>query len=264
MFSRCLSLLLAIALLAGARTLRVCADPNNLPFSNQAGQGFENHLAEVVARDIGATLNYEWWPGREHSLDRSLKAGACDLLFGVPAGMDGVLLTRPYYKSGYVFVSRKDRGVALSSLLDPQLSRYRIGVPVVGEDYAPPAVILARQGLSANIVGFSLYGKKAESNPQARILEALRKGEVDAAIVWGPVAGYFAAKSGAALEIRPVTPEAFSGVPFTYEISAALRKDQLILKDKVDQALARECSAIQALLLDYHVPLLAEEKSRCD
>lgn len=264
MCSRCLSLLLAFALLAGARTLRVCADPNNLPFSNEAGEGFENRLAQRVARDLGATLEYRWWSQREHSVSRSLKAGVCDVLFGVPTGMEGVLSTRPYYTSSYVFVSRQDRDLNLSSLLDERLPQLRIGVQVVGEDYAPPAVVLARRGLSENIIGFTLYGNSGEADPQARILDALRKGEIDVAIAWGPVAGYFAATPGAPLEIHPVSPAAFSGVPFTFAISAAVRRDQPDLEVEVDRALLRECSAIQALVKEYRVPSIVEGSLRCD
>lgn len=260
MSSRFLSLIFVLALSANARTLRVCADPDNLPFSNRAGEGFENRLAQNVAHDLNAALEYHWWPGRAHSVERSLNAGECDLLFGVPAGMDGVLLTKPYYKSSYVFVSRRDRGLALSSLLDSRLAQYRIGVQVVGDDYAPPAIVLARRGLAANIVGFRLFGAKGESNPQARILDAVRLGEVDVAIVWGPVAGYFTRAHAAEFQIDPVNPPQFAGIPFTFAVSAAVRPGETVLQKQVDRALAHACRSTQALLSEYRVPLVVEEE----
>jgi len=266
MYSRCLSLLFSAALIMQAGTLRVCADPDNLPFSNRAQAGFENRLAQMVAHDLNASLEYAWWPGRAHSLDRSLKAGACDLLFGVPDGMEGLLLTRPYYKSSYVFVSRADRGSAFSSLMDARLAQSKIGVSVVGDDYAPPAVLLARRGLAANVVPFRLFGPRGETNAQARIVDAVRRGDIDVAIVWGPVAGYFArrASQDAPLQIDAISPPEFAGIPFTYSVSAALRQDETALRKEVDQVLARECRSIQALLTQYRVPLVAEDQSRCD
>lgn len=264
MYFRCLSLLFVAALMSQARTLRVCADPNNLPFSNRAGEGFENKLAQMLAHDMGATVEYAWWPQWKDFVDKSLKAGECDVLLGAPAAMDDVLVTRPYYESSYVFVSRADRHLDISSLIDPRLAQYRVGIHVVGDDYAPPAVVLARRGLSANVVSFSLFGKAGEANPAAHIIDAVRRGDVDVAIVWGPLAGYFAKSEGAPLQITQVTPAMFLAVPFTYQLAAAVRKNNVALRDDLDRALAHECPAIQALLADYGIPQVSQENSRCE
>src|SRR2546423_10902455 len=162
MYSRCLSLFLLAALPAlpaSYRILRVCADPNNLPFSNQAGEGFENRIAELIARDLDARLEYSWWSERKSFIKNSLDEGHCDVLMGVPTALDAVSVTEPYYRSTYVFVSRKDRSLNISSLTDSRLGGWRIGIHIVGDDYAPPAHVLARQGLSGSIVGYSLFGK---------------------------------------------------------------------------------------------------------
>lgn len=148
-----------------ARTLRVCADPNNLPFSNEAQQGFENRLAEIIAAGLGATLKYTWWAERASFLRNSLNSNRCDAVMGVPATMDTLNVTAPYYRSTYVVVTRHDRRLHIQTLLDPALDDCRIGVHVTGNDYAPPAAVLARRGLSANIVGFSLFGSDGEQNP---------------------------------------------------------------------------------------------------
>ena len=267
MFSRCLSVLLVLA--AGAcaetRVLRVCADPNNLPYSNQRGEGFENRLAELFARSLDAKLEYTWWSERKSSIRNALADGRCDLWMEVPAAMDGVATTRPYYRSTYVFVSRRDRGPAVVSLDDPRLDHWRIGVHVVGDDYAPPAHALARRGLAANIVGFPLFGPYGEQNPAARIIDAVAKGEIDVAIAWGPLAGYFAKRASMAMDVTPVTPARFLEIPFTFEMALGVRKGDLERKAELEKVLERECGRIQSILREFGVPLVpaSEGESAC-
>ncbi len=261
---RCGRWLFAVSLACQAGTLRVCADPNNLPFSNQARDGFENKLAELVARDLDANIEYTWWAERRSFLKNSLNSGLCDVVLGVPSTTDAVLTTRPYYASTYVFVSRHDRNLNISSLADEKLSNLRIGIHVVGDDYAPPAHALARRGLSKNLVGFSLFGADGEVSPPAKIINAVSRGDIDIAIVWGPFAGYFGKASGTALSIAPVTPPMWMGVPFTYSISMAVRRDTPELKDSLDRVLARECAAIRQLLAAYAIPTVPEEEPKCD
>lgn len=266
MSSRCLSvLLLALpALCADTQALRVCADPNNLPFSNEAREGFENHLAEMIARDMGAKLEYTWWSQRKSFVKNSLDAGRCDVLLGVPADLRSVEATRPYYRSTYVFVSRRDRGLHVSSLNDPELEKLRIGIQMVGDGYAPPAQVLARRNLSANIAGYSLFGKNGEANPPARIIKGVARGDIDIAIVWGPFAGFFARRQSSALDITPVSPAAYMGIPFAYEISAAVRAGDDQLRARIDDVLRRECSAIHTLLSKYGVPQMPEGGLPCE
>jgi mxaJ protein len=148
--------------------LRVCADPNNLPYSNDRREGFENRLAELVARDLGRDgVHYTWWAQRRGFLRNTLNVAACDVVMGIPSSADAVLTTRPYYQSSYAFVSRADRHLALASLDDPQLRRMRIGVQLVGDDGAnsPPAHALSRRGIIRNVVGFSVYGDYAQGSP---------------------------------------------------------------------------------------------------
>lgn len=232
---------------ADVRVLRVCADPNNLPFSNEREEGFENRLAHLVAHDLGARLEYTWWAEHRSFVKNALNSGKCDVLTGIPATMPGVAATQPYYRSTYVFVSRN---LHVNSLDDPRLEKWRIGVHMVGDDYAPPSVALARRGLAANVVGYSLFGKYGDPNPPARLVESVAKGDVDAAIVWGPFAGYF----GKGLEIAPVTPAMLLGVPFTYAISMGVRAADSALRDELNGVLTRECAAIQTLLSEYRVP----------
>jgi mxaJ protein len=260
-------LVLALACpLAGADpgVLRVCADPNNLPFSNQHGEGLENRLAELMARDMGAKLEYTWWSQRRSFIKNSLGENLCDAMMSAPTALDTVSVTRPYYRSTYVFVTRKDRDLQLTSLNDPRFEKWRVGVHVVGSDYAPPTAVLARRGLAANITGFSLFGEYGEENPPARLIHAVAAGDVDVAIVWGPFAGYFASREATSLEIAPVSPATFLTVPFTFEMSMAVRKGDEKLKTALDRALDRNCAAVRSILDRYGVPQLSPQGSPQD
>jgi quinoprotein dehydrogenase-associated probable ABC transporter substrate-binding protein len=239
---------------ADRRVLRVCADPNNLPFSNQRQEGFENRLAEVIARNLNASIEYTWWSQRKSFIKNSLADGRCDMVMGIPAALDAITPTQPYYRSTYVFVSRQERHLQIESLADPRLHQWRIGIHVVGEDYAPPAIALARQGLSANIRGYSLFGAYGEENPPAQLVHAVAAGDVDLAIVWGPFAGYFAQKERAPLDISPVSPPMFMGVPFTYDVSIGVRKGDDALRAELDRALEKDCAAVQSILREYGLP----------
>ena len=256
MFSRCLSILLAAALQSGAaeNALRVCADPNNMPFSNQRQEGLENKLAELLAAQLGAKLEYTWWSERGSLVKNTLDAGRCDVLMGVPTSLDQVTASEPYYRSTYVFVSRRDRALRITSLADPRLNDWKIGLHVAGEDLAPPAYALARRGITRNVEGFSLFGAYGEENPARKIIDAVERGDIDVAIVWGPFAGFFAKNANSALDLAPVAPATFFGVPFTYDISMGVRKGNDALKDELNRALEHESATIKTLLAQYGMP----------
>ena len=264
--SRRAVLLACAALLAAAgcsprqKLLRVCADPNNLPFSNRAGQGFENRLAEMLARDLGARVAYTWWAQRRGFVRNTLKSRDCDLWPGVATGVDMLATTRPYYRSSYVFVSRADRGLGIRSYDDPRLKRLTIGVQMIGDDGAntPPAHALARRGMVGNVRGYMLYGDYARPNPPAAIVEAVDRGDIDLAVVWGPLAGYFAARAAHPLALVPVRPEVDAGQwPMAFDVSIGVRKGDRELRDRLDASLVRHAPEVRSLLADYHVPVTA-------
>ncbi len=257
--SKTLSLLLFIVLPACADSgvLRVCSDPDNLPFSNRAEEGFENRIAELAARNLGMKLEYTWLSQRKSFVEKSLDENRCDAVIGLPSALPSVLATKPYYRSMYVLVSRRDRDLQPGSLIDERLSGWRIGINVVGDDYAPPGFALSRHGLAANLVGFSLY-------PAAALFEAVESGAVDVAVAWGPAAGYFADHSKRPLDIAPVSPPVFMGVPFAFDISMGVRKGDEELKQKLDAALVQECAAVQRVLAEYGVPQPKEGRPQCD
>ncbi|HEU4629778.1 MAG TPA: substrate-binding domain-containing protein [Gemmatimonadaceae bacterium] len=240
-----------------APELRVCADPNNLPFSNDRRQGFENRLAELVARDLGLRVEYVWWAQRRGFVRNTLRAGRCDVIMGVPTSFELALTTRPYYRSTYVFVTRAD-GPRVRSFDDPVLRRLRIGVQLVGDDgvNTPPAHALARRGIVGDrVVGYSLYGDYRTPNPPARIIDAVADGEVDVAVVWGPLAGYFAARSPVPLTLTPVSPEIdLPFLPFVYDVGLGVRHGETAFRDQLDAVLVRHRAEIDSLLDAYHIP----------
>jgi mxaJ protein len=239
------------------RTLRVCADPNNLPFSNLHGDGLENALATLVARDLGADVAYTWQPQRRGFVRNTLAAGLCDVMMSVPTSFERVLVTAPYYRSTYVFVSRKDRALDVRSFDDPALRGLRIGVQVIGDDYAnpPPLTALARRGIVTNVVGYSVYGNYAQPNPPARIIDGVARGDVDVAIAWGPLAGYFATREPVPLVLVPVTPQVdLPFLPLVFDMSMGVRRGDTALRDDLDRVIERRRTEIAGVLRDFGVP----------
>ena len=256
---RRISLALICALVpaaAQAGVLRVCSDPNNLPFSNRAGQGFENKIAELVARDLGDTIVYTYALQNDRFIKHTLKANKCDVLMGVSAGIGEVDTTDPYYASTYVFVSRKHEALALSSLTDPRLRTLRIGVHLIGDDSTPPTMALGQEGIVNNVHGYMIQQDFDKPNPPARLIEAVEKKDVDVAAVWGPLGGYFSKSSPVPLSVTPMTGTArFAPLQFQFAIAMGVRKGDP-LKRKLDEVIARERPAIRNILLSYGVPLV--------
>jgi len=255
----------AISLAANAqaeeRVLRICADPNNLPFSNQRAQGFENRIADLIGREFGAKINYTWWAQRRGFVRNTVGQGLCDLIIGVPAGYDPVLTTRPYYRSTYVFVSRRDRALALTSLDDPRLRKLKIGVHLMGDDgaNAPPAHALSRRGMITNVIGYTIYGDYTEPNPPARLIDAVADGAIDVALAWGPLAGYFSPRQHVPLELAAISPAADPpGLRFSFAIAMGVRKQDIVLRDELNRLLDRRREEIQKILEEYGVPQIAE------
>jgi mxaJ protein len=262
MFSRFRnSLLLAVLFVASgaqSREFKVCADPNNLPFSNEAGQGFENKLAEMISAELGADLRYTWRAWHRSFLRETLVAKQCDVVMGLPAQFTRTLNTRPYYKSAYVFVSPAS-APAISSFDDPALKKSTIGVQMIGDDGegTPPAYALAKRGMIENMKPFTIVGDYGDETPSAGIVEAVAQGRIDTAIVWGPVAGYFAARQSSPLKVTPVMPPFDGpGLPMSFEISIGVRKDSPALRDELDATLVKLRPRIDALLGDYAIPRL--------
>ena len=238
------------------RVLRVCADPDNLPFSGRAGDGLENRLVALVAARLHARVETTWWPQRRGYLRNTLNAGVCDIVPGIASGVPGIGTTAPWYRSSYVFATRAADGLQIRSLDDARLRSLRIGVQLVGDDGAntPPAHSLSRRGIVSNVRGFPIYGEIAHA-PQAAILRALARKEIDVALVWGPVAGYYATRVGVPLQIAPVEPWLDGPQwPMVFDVSMGVRKQDVALRRELDRALVELGPQIESLLRDYGVP----------
>lgn len=243
-----------------ARELAVCADPANLPFSNQRLEGFENRIAELLADELRATLRYAWNMQRRGFLRRTLGAGACDLVLGAPAGLPGLATTRPYYRSTYVFVSRRERGLSgVRRFDDPALAALTIGLHAIGADGAntPPAMALAHHGLGAQVRGYAMWGDHEEEDTPARLVDAVAAGDVDLAVVWGPFAGWYARRHGASLALVPAEADAaLPEMPMAFQLAMGVRRGDEALRNEVQAALDRRQGEVRAILERFGVPLL--------
>jgi mxaJ protein len=262
MYSACLRVFAGVVLIllaAGAgqaRELRVCADPNNLPFSNERGEGFENKLAELIAGELQAKLTYLWRAQRRGFLRETIKAGLCDMVPGIMAGVETLRTTTPYYRSTYVFVRRTGEA-QIASLDDPALLNLRIGVQLIGDDGSntPPAHALSKRGITGNVRGYMIYGDYAEPNPPARIIDAVASGQIDVAIAWGPMAGYFATREPIPLAITPVSPQADGPrLPMVFDIAVGVDRENRALRDEINAVLNRRRTDVDGLLASYDVP----------
>jgi quinoprotein dehydrogenase-associated probable ABC transporter substrate-binding protein len=251
----------------GGRTpLRVCSDPDNMPFSNARGDGFENRLAALVAGELGKSVTYAWAPQDGDFVHDTLNAGQCDVIVGVPSGFGSVATTRPYYWSSYVLVSRADRHLDISSVKDHRLRTMRIGVASVAGNrlYSPPAQALADLGLLDGIVGFPIDESRGGVDSQRRIVDAVANGDIDLAALWGPTAGYFVQRSAVPLKMTMIgdTDEFsarkshFALLGMQFEIAMAVRKGDDALRRQLDQVIARKQPEITAVLKRFGVPLI--------
>jgi len=243
------------------RTLRVCADPNNLPFSNQRLEGFENRIASLVGERLGAKIEYTWWAQRRGFIRNTLRAGTCDVVMGLPSAIEQAATTQPYYRSSYVFVTRQGTHQP-ASFDDPFLATATVGVQIIGDDFSnsPPAHALSNRGLIDNVRGYSVYGDYREPNPPAALIGAVANGDVDVAIAWGPLAGYFARSSPVALQLTPVLPHEEPPFPFVFDVSMGVARANRALRDELDGVIAANRPAIDAILREYAVPLIEAPK----
>jgi quinoprotein dehydrogenase-associated probable ABC transporter substrate-binding protein len=237
------------------KVLRVCADPDNLPFSNEKGEGFDNKIAALIASDLGDSLTYTWWPTRRGFIRNTLSDRRCDVIMGVPKDYDPIVPSTPYYRANYVVVTRHDRGHAITSLDDPALAKLKIGIDMMGEDYAstPPGMALNQRGLGAQLVGFHTF-YDATTRPGASV-KAVADGTIDAAIVWGPIAGYFAKQSPVKLDIVALPDsDKVSGFQFAYDVVMGVRHGDRTHLTELNGVIARRKSDIDQILRDYGIP----------
>jgi quinoprotein dehydrogenase-associated probable ABC transporter substrate-binding protein len=243
--------------LVDPKVLRVCADPSNLPFSNEKGEGFENKLAELLAAKLGKTLAYVWYPQATGFVRNTLGAHRCDLIPGFPQGDELVQSTNPYYRTAYALVIKPGTGLDdVDTLTDPRLKEKRIGI-VAG---TPPATYLAVDGLMRKAKPYPLViDTRVDSSAQA-MMRDLASGEIDVGVLWGPMAGYYAKQTNPPARVVPLLKEA-GGPQLAFRISMGVRAADQNWKRQLNKLIAENQTDINRLLLGFGVPLL-DEKDR--
>ncbi|WP_178133466.1 substrate-binding domain-containing protein [Vineibacter terrae] len=231
--------------------LRVCADPSGLPFSNDKGDGFENKVAELLARKLGVPLQYTWYPNSVGFLRNTLRARRCDLVPGIVSGAELVLSTNPYYRSSYVMVTRRADALGIDSIGDPRLAALRIGVTAG----TPPADLVAQRGLMARVRPYHLQVDTRAEAPGKQMIDDLAAGQLDVAILWGPIGGYFARQHGDTMQVSPLLKEPKS-TRMSFHIAMGVRPGEAEWKNTVNQLLQDDQGAINDILRAYGVPLL--------
>jgi quinoprotein dehydrogenase-associated probable ABC transporter substrate-binding protein len=238
-----------------ARTeLRVCADPNNLPFSNEAGEGFENKIAQVLGKDLGLPVSYVYFPQVVGFVRNTLRAHTCDLIMGTVAGDEIVETTTPYYYSAYVAVYRADKDFTFTGFDDPKLKTMRVGIISA----TPPSDLLVRHGLMAMAKPYALMVDTRFESPTHQMIEDIEKGEVDIGLLWGPIAGYYAKRQTKPLRFA-VIPTEPGGPRMDYHIAMGVRNNEPAWRRKINAAIQRTQPEITKILQDYGVPLLDEQ-----
>lgn len=242
--------------LVDPKVLRVCADPNNLPFSNQAGEGFENRVAAFIAKKLGKDLAYSYYPGATGFIRNTLNAHLCDVVLGIPQGNDLVQPTNPYYRTSYAIVTRADSGLdGLKSLADPRLKEkgHRIGLVA----NTPPGNVLAANGLLGSIKSYPLMIDTRFDSSSAAMIKDLEDKTIDVALLWGPIAGSYAKKSNEKLIVTPLADE--SGARMSFRIAFGVRHSDQNWKRELNQLIAQNKNEIEKILVDSGVPLLDED-----
>jgi quinoprotein dehydrogenase-associated probable ABC transporter substrate-binding protein len=237
--------------------LRVCADPANMPFSNDKGEGFENKIAEMVAGELKVPVEYTWFPQATGFIRQTLAARRCDVVMGYAQGDELVLNTNPYYRSTYALVYRAGAGLdGVDRLADARLAGRRLGV-IAG---TPPATVMAGLGLIQQAKPYPLLVDRRHDSPAERMIDDIRSGDIAAGVLWGPIAGYFAVRGGDRLEVVPLTKEA-AGARLAYRITFGVRHLDDDWKRQLNALIARRQGDIDAVLLAFGVPLLDEQSN---
>jgi len=240
--------------LVDPKVLRVCADPRNLPFSNEKGEGFENKLAELFAEKLQKKLDYMYFPQAAGFVRMTLVAHRCDVIMGFPQGDDLVQGTNPYYRTAYALVAKQGSGLdEVAALEDQRLKGKHIGI-VAG---TPPATNMAAYGLMTNAKSYPLMIDTRFDSSTVAMIDDLMSGEIDAGVLWGPMAGYYARQANPPLHVTPLVKET-SGPRLAYRIGMGVRPADQNWKRLLNRLIQENQPAINKILLDFGVPLLDE------
>jgi quinoprotein dehydrogenase-associated probable ABC transporter substrate-binding protein len=240
--------------LANRTALKVCADPNNLPFSDEKKEGFENKIADLIGAELGLNVDYTWFPQVVGFVRNTLRAHLCDLVMGTVAGDDVMQTTNPYYFTTYVMFYRSDKGWSFSGPQDPALAGLRLGV--VGA--TPPADLLVRHDLMSHAKPYALSVDTRAQSPTHDMIKDVVEGTIDVGFLWGPIAGYYKKHDGLPLTLVPLKDE--PGAPrMEYHIAMGVRANEPEWRRRINAAIGKRQGEITDILRDYGVPLLNEQ-----
>lgn len=239
--------------------LRVCADPNNLPFSDEKKEGFENKIAELMGGELGLKVDYAWFPQVIGFVRNTLQAHLCDLVIGTVAGDEIMQTTNPYYFTTYVMFYRSDKGLAFDGLQDPGLAHLRLGV-VAG---TPPADLLVRHDLMSRTKPYALTIDTRAESPTHDMVQDVVDGTIDAGFLWGPIAGYYRKRDALPLTLVPLKSEP-GAARMAYHIAMGVRGNEPEWRRRVNTAIVKRQAEITVILRDYGVPLLDEQGNLTD
>ncbi|MFA5122425.1 quinoprotein dehydrogenase-associated putative ABC transporter substrate-binding protein [Zavarzinia sp.] len=241
--------------LASTDRLRVCADPANMPFSDKAGEGFENKIAAIVADELKRPLRFFWVPQGPGAVRNSLGSGLCDVIIGYASGADIVQHSNPYYRSAYVLVVKAGGPLdGVDRLEDPRLQGHRLGVIAA----TPPADHLLRLGLTAEAKTYALLVDRRSDSPAEEALADLAAGTVDGVILWGPIGGYFSKKAAVPLKVTPLVKET-ERPALSFRITFGIRAGEIQWKHKLNDVIRKRRADIEAVLTSYGVPLVPDD-----
>src|SRR5712671_594690 len=234
--------------------LKVCADPNNLPFSDEGKDGFENKIAELIGDELGLKVDYAWFPQVIGFVRNTLRAHLCDLVMGTVAGDEVMQTTNPYYFTTYAMLYRSDKGLELDGLQDPRLAGWRLGV-VAG---TPPADLIARYELMSHTKPYALAVDTRAASPAHEMVQDVVDGTIDVGFLWGPIAGYYRKHDGLPLTLVPLKSEP-GAARMDYHIAMGVRANEPEWRRRINAAILKRQGDITAILRDYGVPLLNEQ-----
>ena len=240
--------------IAERKVLKVCADPNNLPFSDEKKEGFENKIAELLGTAHGLKVEYTWFPQTIGFVRNTLRAYRCDLVIGTVAGDESMQTTNPYYFTTYVMLYRSDKGLSLKGLQDPQLARLRLGVVSA----TPPSDLLVRHALMANAKPYPLSVDTRVESPTHQMVKDLMAGSIDVGLLWGPIAGYYRQHDKLPLTLVPLADEP-GAARMKYHIAMGVRPNEPEWRRRVNAMIVEQQPQLTAILREYGVPLLNEQ-----
>ncbi len=242
--------------LVNRKVLRVCADPANLPFSNEKKEGFENKIADIIGDELKVPVEYTWFPQATGFTRNTLLAKRCDVIIGTGQGDELVLNTNALYRSAYALIYKPGTGLdGVESIFDPKLQGKRVGV-VQG---TPSATLVAKAGLMDKARPYRLMVDRRYDDPSADMVKDIRKGDIDAGVMWGPIAGYYATRDGDKLTVAPLTKDVDKAGRLDFRITMGVRQGDDLWKRALNDVIRKRQADIDKVLLEYGVPMIDED-----